>query len=184
MTRQARTPGFYQRAKRFVRGSKQLTAKDHFRNDLRSVTNPYFSWHKALASKPVTIGLTLALASIRIPAITLPLIGIILEKLSVARSSKALKHEPDLLARMIKTSGQLEANTIAKDLLYRGNKDINQKYLAGLKEADGTKFNEVMDLMQNSRLQKVATAKKIARGAAWWLPFAAYEVGFIYYAGQ
>jgi len=152
----------------------QPTPKEVFRNQLEEARANYFSFQAALVSKPVIAGwMTSLLLSHAVPVLALMGAGIILEGWK-ARGAVP-KTEPDLLAEMVKSSLDLNAGFIARELFSHSRKALTQKYLLALKEADGTKYNEVSSLMQSRRLKTLSIAKKVAIGLAHWVALTAYN---------
>jgi len=152
--------------------------KQIFRERLKQARANYFSYQEALVNKPVMLGFSLIFISPHsLPPYALMAIGLLLEKVKSLRAGKIIQNnEPDLLARMVESSRDVNASFIAKELVSRGGKTLSQNYLTALKETDGTKFNEVVSLMQSNRLRTVSTVKKIGLGLTLWASFLAYTL--------
>lgn len=71
-----------------------------------------------------------------------------------ARRTRKKANASQLLDDLIQTSLEVKASTLARDLASynrRGLKEMGKEYLLKLKETCGTKFNEVLALLQESR---------------------------------
>ena len=160
-----------------IRNRNLTPPQTSFRMDLLQARSSYFSLERTLVHRPLKIGWTMGLVfSLGLSMEYLLGISASLDGLSFLGAGKALQEkEPDLLEKLVASSQGIEASFIAKELVKRGANNLNKKFLTGLREADGTKYNQVVALMQSRRLRAMNIVKKIVTGAAHWTAFAIYK---------
>jgi len=164
---------------------KCTNPKTLFKNQLKQARSNYPSLKNGLVDTPVKIGwLSSVILGFAIPVRLLMAAGLILEIIGAVKAEKSIpKVEPVLLAKMVKSSQDLNPKFIAKQLIYRGGiKELEsrganspvQKYLSALKEANVSKFNEVNRLLQSKWLRTMGVIKNAVVAIFHWFVLIAY----------
>jgi hypothetical protein len=147
-------------------------AKNEFRSNFASA-NSDFSWKKALLTTPAPLAwIQVFTLGLPIPTVGYLAAGMAIEGLrTLFGRSKPNFDQHVHMFKMLNASEHLSPEFIVKQLLKQGNKTLNESYLAGLKEADGTKFNAVVELLQSNRTRRMSAAASIALGVLHWFFF-------------